>query len=42
MVGATRAEALQEIRDIIPKAFLLVPGVGALGQFVRGSKKWTQ
>lgn len=31
VVGATRAEALQEIRDIIPKAFLLVPGVGAQG-----------
>lgn len=31
VVGATRAEALQEIREIIPKAFLLVPGVGAQG-----------
>ena len=31
VVGATRAEALQEIRAIIPKAFLLVPGVGAQG-----------
>ena len=31
VVGATRAEALQKIRAIIPKAFLLVPGVGAQG-----------
>ena len=31
VVGATRAEALKEIRAIIPAAFLLVPGVGAQG-----------
>ena len=31
VVGATRAEALQEIRATIPKAFLLVPGVGVQG-----------
>ncbi len=31
VVGATRAEALQEIRATIPDAFLLVPGVGAQG-----------
>ena len=31
VVGATRAEALQEIRATIPNAFLLVPGVGAQG-----------
>ena len=31
VVGATRAEALREIRSIIPDAFLLVPGVGAQG-----------
>ena len=31
VVGATRAEALQEIRATIPKVFLLVPGVGAQG-----------
>ena len=31
VVGATRAEALQKIRATIPKAFLLVPGVGAQG-----------
>lgn len=31
VVGATQAESLQEIRKIVPKAFLLVPGVGAQG-----------
>lgn len=31
VVGATRAEALQEIRQLIPDHFLLVPGVGAQG-----------
>jgi len=31
VVGATKAEYLAEIRQIIPKAFLLVPGVGAQG-----------
>ena len=31
VVGATRADALQEIRQIVPDAFLLVPGVGAQG-----------
>lgn len=31
VVGATRAEALQEIREIVPNHFLLVPGVGAQG-----------
>lgn len=31
VVGATKAEALAEIRKIIPKHFLLVPGVGAQG-----------
>ncbi len=31
VVGATRAEALQSIRKIIPDHFLLVPGVGAQG-----------
>ena len=28
VVGATRAEMLQEIRSIVPNNFLLVPGVG--------------
>jgi len=31
VVGATKAEYLQEIRKIIPESFLLVPGVGAQG-----------
>ena len=31
VVGATKAEYLADIRNIIPEAFLLVPGVGAQG-----------
>lgn len=31
VVGATRAQKVKEIRDIIPNHFLLVPGVGAQG-----------
>lgn len=31
VVGATKAQALQDIRKIIPNHFLLVPGVGAQG-----------
>jgi len=31
VVGATKAEKLQEIRQLIPDHFLLVPGVGAQG-----------
>ncbi len=31
VVGATKAEYLTEIRQIIPNSFLLVPGVGAQG-----------
>lgn len=31
VVGATKAEYLEEIRKIIPESFLLVPGVGAQG-----------
>ena len=31
VVGATRAEMLQEVRNIVPGHFLLVPGVGAQG-----------
>ncbi|MDA8917258.1 orotidine-5'-phosphate decarboxylase [Flavobacteriaceae bacterium] len=31
VVGATRADALTDIRKIVPDAFLLVPGVGAQG-----------
>lgn len=31
VVGATKAEKLNEIREIVPNHFLLVPGVGAQG-----------
>ena len=31
VVGATRADALAEIRKIVPNKFLLIPGVGAQG-----------
>jgi orotidine-5'-phosphate decarboxylase len=31
VVGATKAEFLKDIRDIVPESFLLVPGVGAQG-----------
>jgi orotidine-5'-phosphate decarboxylase len=31
VVGATKAEALAEIRQIIPEHFLLVPGYGSQG-----------
>ena len=31
VVGATKAEFLSEIRQIVPDSFLLVPGVGAQG-----------
>ena len=31
VVGATKADMLQDIRKIIPNNFLLVPGVGAQG-----------
>ncbi|MEX0274721.1 MAG: orotidine-5'-phosphate decarboxylase [Flavobacteriaceae bacterium] len=31
VVGATKAEYMQDIRKIVPNAFLLVPGVGAQG-----------
>ncbi|MBT8326806.1 MAG: orotidine-5'-phosphate decarboxylase [Bacteroidia bacterium] len=31
VIGATKAEALKEIRTIIPDHFLLIPGVGAQG-----------
>ena len=35
VVGATKAEKLKEIREIIPDHFLLVPGVGAQGGSLR-------
>ncbi|MFY7810735.1 MAG: orotidine-5'-phosphate decarboxylase [Flavobacterium sp.] len=31
VIGATKAEFLQEIRKIVPQSFLLIPGVGAQG-----------
>jgi orotidine-5'-phosphate decarboxylase len=31
VVGATRAEAMQEVRRLAPRAWLLVPGIGAQG-----------
>ncbi|WP_417361140.1 orotidine-5'-phosphate decarboxylase [Galbibacter sp.] len=31
VIGATKAEYLKDIREIIPESFLLVPGVGAQG-----------
>lgn len=31
VVGATKAKALKEIREIVPNHFLLIPGVGAQG-----------
>ncbi len=35
VVGATKAEYLAEIRQIIPNSFILVPGVGAQGGSLR-------
>lgn len=31
VIGATKAEMLKEVRDIVPEHFLLVPGIGAQG-----------
>ena len=31
VIGATNAESLKEVREIIPNSFLLVPGIGAQG-----------
>lgn len=31
VVGATQAQAFQQVREIAPRHFLLVPGVGAQG-----------
>jgi len=31
VVGATRSEYIQEVREMVPNAFLLVPGIGAQG-----------
>ena len=40
VVGATRAEKLEEIRAIIPDHFLLVPGVGAQGGSLEGVARY--
>lgn len=40
VVGATKAEYLQDIRKIIPDSFLLVPGVGAQGGSLRDVCKY--
>lgn len=40
VVGATRAEALKEIRKIIPDHFLLIPGVGAQGGSLNAVAKY--
>lgn len=40
VVGATRAEMLKEIRQIVPDHFLLVPGVGAQGGSLREVAKY--
>ncbi len=40
VVGATRAEQLSEIREIIPNHFLLVPGVGAQGGNLKDVAKY--
>lgn len=40
VVGATKAEMLQDIRKIIPDHFLLVPGVGAQGGDLKAVAKY--
>jgi orotidine-5'-phosphate decarboxylase len=40
VVGATRAEMLKEIRQIVPQHFLLVPGVGAQGGSLKEVAKY--
>ncbi|MDO1499919.1 orotidine-5'-phosphate decarboxylase [Winogradskyella maritima] len=40
VVGATKAEYLSEIREIIPNNFLLVPGVGAQGGSLKEVAKY--
>jgi orotidine-5'-phosphate decarboxylase len=40
VVGANKAEKLLEIREIIPKHFLLVPGVGAQGGSLKDIAKY--
>jgi orotidine-5'-phosphate decarboxylase len=40
VVGATRAEMLKEIRQIVPDHFLLIPGVGAQGGSLKEVAKY--
>ena len=40
VVGATKAEYLKEIRQIVPNSFLLVPGVGAQGGSLSEVCRW--
>jgi orotidine-5'-phosphate decarboxylase len=40
VVGATRAEMLKDIRQIVPEHFLLVPGVGAQGGSLKEVAKY--
>jgi orotidine-5'-phosphate decarboxylase len=40
VVGATRAETLREVREIVPDHFLLVPGVGAQGGSLAEVARW--
>lgn len=40
VVGATRTETLSEVRKIVPKHFLLVPGVGAQGGSLENVAKY--
>jgi orotidine-5'-phosphate decarboxylase len=40
VVGATNAEKLEEIRKIVPRHFLLVPGVGAQGGSLRNVARY--
>ncbi len=40
VVGATRAEGIAEVREIAPKSFFLVPGVGAQGGSVAEVAKY--
>jgi orotidine-5'-phosphate decarboxylase len=40
VVGATRANQLSEIRNIIPNHFILVPGIGVQGGNLREVAKY--
>jgi orotidine 5'-phosphate decarboxylase, subfamily 2 len=40
VVGATKASLLQEIRNIVPNHFLLIPGVGTQGGSLDEVSKW--